>query len=243
MLGTAVRLTAAEAAETTRIPVDAQAGHYGAVAYFAVLCYPGTDPRSHQLRNQFTTGLLEYIRGIIKYRTGFKRITRSRIESSENSWLRQPRSMKNEQVFATCNRAESILRERRLPCAWIASQLAMVDISEELRRKQSRLQIRLAGPQRLSGLIEAATHRLGLAESRTMWRYWGETLPVLHLALEFHFARPEQQPGDRPQLAVRCTRDHQLWLARAVDRAELRALDLSHYTSFDPVKRICLLPE
>lgn len=113
MMGTAIKLAMVEAAETTRIPVDARAGHYGAIAYFAVLCYPGIDPRSHQLRNQFTTGLLEYFRGIIKYRAGFKRITRARVGSSENTWLRQPRSMKNEQVFATCNRAENIIREQR----------------------------------------------------------------------------------------------------------------------------------
>jgi hypothetical protein len=85
----------------------------------------------------------------------FERITRARIESSENTWLRQPRSIKNEQVFATCNRTEGILRERRLPCAWIASQLAMLGTCEELRRQRSRLQIRLAGPQQLTGLIEA----------------------------------------------------------------------------------------
>jgi hypothetical protein len=49
------------AAETTRIPVDARAGHHGAIAYFAVLCYPGIDPRSHHRRNQFTTALLRNI--------------------------------------------------------------------------------------------------------------------------------------------------------------------------------------
>jgi hypothetical protein len=240
---TTIVTNAAEPAETTRIPVDPRAGHYGAIAYFAVLCYPGIDPRSHQRRNQLTTALLEYFRGIIKYRNGFKRITRGRAERTTNDWLRQPPSMKNAKVFATGNRAEDILREQRLPCAWIASQLAMLHFSEELERQQSRLQIRLTGPQRLTGLIESTAEQLGLAEPRTMWRYWNETLPVLHLAVEFYFAQPEQQPADRPQLTVRCVRDHHLWLAEAVRGAEVRALDLSTYTAFDPARRICLLPE
>lgn len=232
-----------EGAETTRIPVDARAGHYGTIAYFAVLCYPGIDPRSHRRRNQLTNALLEYFRGIIKYRNGFKRITRSRAKTTQNSWLRQPPSMKNTQVFATGNRAEQILREQRLPCAWIASQLAMLHFSEELKQQQSRLQIRLAGPQRLTGLIESTAERLGLAEPRTMWRYWNETLPVLHLVMAFYFEQPEQQPGDRPQLTVRCARDHHLWLASAVNSAESRAIDLPMYTAFDPARRIRLLPE
>jgi hypothetical protein len=152
--------------------------------------------------------------------------------------------MKNEKVFAAGNRAEVILREQRLPCAWIASQLAMIQVSEELERQRSALQIRLAGPQRLTGLIESTTEQLGLAEPRTMWRYWNETLPVLHLAMEFYFARPEQQPGHRPQLTVRCVRDHHLWLAGAISGAETRAIyDLPTFTTFDPAKRICLLPE
>lgn len=232
-----------EAAETTHIPVDARAGHYGAIAYFAVLCYPGIDPRSHRRRNQLTTALLEYFRGIIKYRNGFKRITRARRKSSQNSWLRQLPSMKNTEVFATGNRAEQILREQRLPCAWIASQLAMLEFSQELKQQQSRLQIQLAGPQRLTGLIESTAERLGLAEPRTMWRYWNETLPVLHLAMAFYFEQPEQQLGDRLQLTVRCARDHYLWLPKAVNSAEVRALDLSTYTAFDAARRIRLLPE
>lgn len=239
----AVTSTGVEAAETTHVPVDARAGHYGAIAYFAVLCYPGIDPRSHRRRNQFTTALLEYFRGIIKYRSGYQRITRARAESAKNTWLRQPGSMRNEQVFAACNRAEDIVRQQRLPCAWIANQLAMLDVCKELKCQQSRLQISLAGPQRLTGLIETMAEQLGLAETRTMWRYWNETLPVLHLATELYFARPEQRPDDRPHLTVRCVRDHHLWLAGAVTGAELRALQLPDYTTFDPSRRICLLPE
>lgn len=233
----------ADAAETTRLPVDARAGHYGAIAYFAVLCYPDIDLRSHQRRNRFTTALLEYFRGIIKYRSGFHRITRARSGSTPNSWLQHPPVMKNEQVFAACNRAEHILHQRRLPCAWIASQLAMLDVSAALKRQQSRLQVSLAGPQRLTGLIESMAEQLGLADPRTMWRYWNETLPVLHLAEEFYFAQPKRPPDDRPQLIVRCVRDHHLWLPSAIKGAELRALDLSSYTAFDPSRRICLLPE
>lgn len=232
------------AAETTRVPVDALAGHYGAIAYFAVLCFPGIDVRSHRRRNQFTVALLDYIRGIIKARSGFRRVSRARAESSENAWLRSPPSMKNERVFIACNRAETILRNQRLPCAWIASQLGMIQMSQELKSQNSALQIRMAGPQRLTGLIEATAERLGLSEPRTMWRYWNETLPVLHLALAFYFLRPEQKPDDRPQLIVRCARDHHLWLAKAIDDAELRALHyLPTYTTFDPAKRVRLLPE
>lgn len=57
---------AAAAAETTHIPVDARAGYCGAIAYFAVLRYPGVDldrtsvVTSSRLRSSITSAECGY---------------------------------------------------------------------------------------------------------------------------------------------------------------------------------------
>lgn len=233
----------APAKEITAVPVDADMGHHGAIALFAVLAYPGTDVRAHAQRDRFMDAVLDWIAGWRKYhRLGYQRITARRSARAAEAGVRR-QVMKNAAVYRALNRAEGIIIERRLLAARTAEHLAGVWGFDEFNKAQSRIRLKVSGPQSISAAISYLAEQTTSGDASTLWRIWRESLPVLHLACAFDKLQPPRQAGDRPDLVVRCVRDHRLWVAETVRSAEARALMLPHYTNFDPAQRIALVAE
>jgi len=239
----AFRVQPSPAKEVTAIPVGPADGFYGAMAFFAVLTYPGTDSASHSRRDRLIEAMQDWISGWKKGRLGFRRITTQRLNRVVEAGIRRRQSMKNDAVFRLLNRAERIVVERRLLAAQIAEHLAGLSLSRELERGRSRLRIRISGPQSLTSAIEHLAAQTATTDTSTLWRLWRESLPVLHLACAFYFLQPKQQDNDRQGVILRCVRDHHLWLVETLRSAEGRAPMLPCYTRFDPLERVSLIPE
>jgi len=205
------------AIEVTEVPND----HLGATAYLAVMCYPGVDARSHQKRNLLVQAIFEYIRGIVKYRAGSKRLTRKKTAAAKFPLLSQLPTMRNRDVYAVCNRAETIFRARRLTSAAVLQKLRLVETARDLRESRSGIQISVGGELKISGIVEevAARHRIDV---RRMWRYWKESQPALHLIDAFFLTLPEPKPGDRSQILIRAVSCYQEWLTQSASSAENR---------------------
>jgi hypothetical protein len=233
-----------EAAEVTEIPVAGAAAHYGAMAYFAVLAYPGITARDHAKRDQLIAAVIDWLYVYHRNNSGMRRVTRDRTVKLPGDWQIYRPTMKNEKVLATLNRAQGIIFKRRLPCAELASALVIIRGGHDQRLRRSALQITVGGEQTFTRRLAALGNEIG-ADSRTMLRYWRETLPVLHLAYAFGQHAPPPAPDDRQDLIMRCVRDHRLWLNKAVAAAESRVyleFMLPSCTSFDPAGRIALVP-
>lgn len=232
------------AAEVTEIPVSGPDAYYGAMAYLAVLAYPGTTAKDHAKRDQLIAAGIDWLYVYHRNNAGMHRVTPGRAGKLPQSWATFQPTMKNTKVLATLNRARQIILKRRLPCARLASDLVMIHHGRDLRRQRSALQIRVGGEQTFTKRLAALGNEIG-ADSRTMLRYWRETLPVLHLAYAFFQHAPTPKPDDRQDLVMRCIRDERLWLGKAVKAAESRTyleFMLPACTSFDPAKRIALIP-
>lgn len=233
-----------EAAEVTEIPAAGAAAHYGALAYFAVLAYPGITAKDHAKRDQLIAAGIDWLYVYHRNNAGMHRVTPGRAGKLPQSWATFQPTMKNTKVLATLNRARQIILKRRLPCARLASDLALIHGGRDLRRQRSALQITVGGEQTFTRRLAALGNEIG-ADSRTMLRYWRETLPVLHLAYAFGQHAPPPAPDDRQDLIMRCVRDHRLWLNKAVAAAESRVyleFMLPSCTSFAPAQRIALIP-
>ena len=221
--------------EETEIPNDAT----GACAYLAVMCYPGTDERSHVKRNVLVQAIFEYIRGILKYRVGNRRASEKRSAGATLPLLRQMPTMRNREVYAACNRAERILRVRRFSSALVLQKLRLVEDSKVWRQARSALQIKVGGEQRISGIIEeiAVERRI---DERRMWAFWKETQPVLHLVDAFSLILPLPKPGDRPQILIRSVICLDSWLAECVRSSESRVRMEMLGPHFRPELRVSL---
>jgi hypothetical protein len=210
------------ARETTRI--DEGDGMLGAMAYFAILAYPGTTARDHAKRDQLITAMWNYISGVLKYRQGMQRITSGRAKAYE---IPRP-TLKNATVFRACQRAERIIIERRL-VAFGCYQSIVLD------------QLFGGGESCLSEALATIGKKCGL-NARTARRYWDESLPVLHLAHALFTHAPMPGENDRQDLIIRLARDHKLWLQKALEAAENSArYYMPLEVAFDPAKRIALI--
>ncbi len=203
------------------------------------MCYPGIDARSHAQRNVLVQAILEYIRGILKYRVGNRRASAKRAANATFPLLRQMPAMRNREVYAACNRAERNLRLRRFSSAFVLHKLRSVEDSKFLRQARSALQIAVGGEQRISGIIEevAAERRI---DGRRMWAFWKETQPVLHLVDAFSLILPLPKPGDRHQILIRSVSCLDSWLAQCVLSSEGRVRMAMLGPHFRPELRVSL---
>lgn len=150
-------------------------------------------------------------------------------------------------MFATLNRATRIIWRRRLFCAAIVRQLALMEamplIGSVWAQRCGATAVTISGPRSLTRALLSADHAYRSASPRTAWRDWCETLPVLHLAAAVfdEFTR-KAADDERPEIMMRAISRTDHWLARAVERSEVQALQMTHLvTNYDASARIQLV--
>ena len=120
-----------EASETTSIPVGGDEGLHGAMAFFAVLAYPGTGQNDHAKGDRAISAMTDCIAGFKKLRRGYKRVSTARIKQTSDPWLSRSPALKNEPVCRTLNHIERVIVERRLLAPRVSIQLAGIWASKQ----------------------------------------------------------------------------------------------------------------
>jgi len=211
------------------------------MAYLAVLAYPGSEKTAHAHRDRLIDAICDWITGWKRRQHRYQRVSARRAATTTDTWIRRRQSLKNDAVFRALNRAEKIIIERRLTAARLAEHLAGIFAARAFDQPNSRFRLRVLGPQSLTRAMDYLAGQTRTGDASTLWRIWRESLPVLHLACAFDKCQPKRRVGDRPDLIIRCVRDHQLWLADAIRSSENRALMLPLYTNFSARAHVSLV--
>jgi hypothetical protein len=224
----------AQPLELTHVPIN----QLGAICVFAVLCYPGVDGRAHGKRDLLIGAYKDRVRIAARNRKGYRRISAARIQT--DGWLAERPSIKTGKIEATLQRADSTVRKRLL-AGRIARHLERVWGS---KRTPKAVHILVGGRESLSRVVGDFSAICGV-DNGTLWRLWGSSLPVLHLACAlFESLLGAEIPENINGTILDWQRDHQQWLPRTLELAEDHyARVLPAFTEFDPSKRVSLAPE
>jgi hypothetical protein len=186
----------------------------------AVLAYPGTDSRSHRQRNQFINSIIEFMKGATARTAGRSRIPRG------SAFVHG----RKDRLFATLDRGDRRI-QIRLEMARIAYELrgrAVARMFNDSKIKMKvgdsqplTLRLVVSGPKKISEAINALEGR----ETRTLWRRWQQSLPVLHLALALREKGDfdDRDPGTLWRVYLR---RWEKWLGPVIENAHFQAMEL-----------------